>query len=128
RRNIERLAPHKERNQTAQGGEGNDTQDQHGLTELSELGVEQEQHHSEHKAENQREPTLRPLLILELSGKFEAILGLIEMHRLRNLLFHLGQVGYEVAVGEVDANGQVATIVRTRDGAFAVSLGDFCDL
>src|SRR5262249_42257433 len=112
----------------AQGGERDDRQDQQGLTQLSELGVEQERHECEHEAKNQCEPALGALLVLELPRKFEPILGLVEVHRLRNLLFYLGQVGYQVTVGQIDANGQIASAVCTCDGAFAVPLREFRNL
>ena len=74
------------------------------------------------------EPALRALLVLELPGIFEVKFRLIELHRLRDFRLHLLEVGDEVAVGEVDSHGQVSTIIFARDGAFAIALGDLCDL
>jgi hypothetical protein len=61
----------------------------------------------------------RALLVLELPGIEDAVLGVVELDRLPDPRLVLREIGHEVAVGPIDANGQVAVVHLPRDGALA---------
>ena len=102
-RDVECLPRDEQRDQPAQSGERHDPEDK-GLAQPAELGVQQQQHHPEHEAENESKPRLRTLLIFELAAIFEAVLGHVKFHGLRDPRFHFIEIRRDVPVGQIDAD------------------------